>query len=303
MSSVLEASRSFDASGVDIDRALWNYALWPTDPTTRRRPRHFERACLTPSGPGTLHISHDGAGRVDVRAYGDGAEWLCDSAPGLCGADDDPSSYTPSQPWFRDMHRRHPGLRLTRSGLVWQELLVQVLGQRITTDEAAEQWTRLVRAVGEPAPGPSGLRLPPTPQRLSAMGYYEFHRFDIERKRALALQNAARFARQLEAAALMDPQDAIARICAVPGLGPWSATSVVGLCHGDPDVIVLGDFGVPSIVSWTLANERRGDDARMLELLESERPHRARALKLVFAGGSAPPRRAPRPTPSRIGRL
>jgi 3-methyladenine DNA glycosylase/8-oxoguanine DNA glycosylase len=300
---VQQVTRSFDAPGVDVDRALRGYALTSNDPTVRRGPRRFVRACLTPVGPGTIHIEHDGAGRVDVTAYGAGAEWLCEAAPGLCGALDDPSSYTPVHPWFREAHRRHPTIRLSKSGLIWQELLMQVIGQRITTDEAAEQWARLVRALGEPAPGPSGLTLPPTPERLGDTAYFELHRFDIERKRAAALLNAARFARQLEAAGDMSPTDAIARICAVPGLGIWSATCVVSLCHGDPDVIVLGDFGIPSMVAWTLAQERRADDARMEELLHRERPHRARAIKLVFAAGSAAPRRAPRPTPTHIGRL
>jgi hypothetical protein len=48
------------------------------------------------------------------------------------------------------------------------------------------------------------------------------------------------------------------------------------------------------MVSWLLAGERRGDDARMLQLLEPYRPHRYRVVRLAFAGGTRPPRRAPR---------
>ena len=60
----------------------------------------------------------------------------------------------------------------------------------------------------------------------------------------------------------------------VPGIGPWTATCLAAQTWGDADTVVLGDDGIPSMVAWLLAGERRADDARMLELLEPFRPHR-----------------------------
>jgi 3-methyladenine DNA glycosylase/8-oxoguanine DNA glycosylase len=299
----MAATRHLRADGVDIGRSLWQYSLWPTDPTSSRQSGRFVRACLTPEGPGTLAISHNQSGDIEVDGFGPGRDWLIESAPGLLGLLDDPSEFRPVHPLIRRIWHEHPGVRLPKSGLIWQELLMQIVGQRISTAEAAQQWTRLVRLLGEPAPGPFGLTLPPTPSALVGTAYWELHRLDIERKRADALTAAARAATALEAAAGMAAGDAIDRICAVRGLGPWSATFTVTLSHGDPDVVVVGDYGMPCLVTWNLSGRSLRDDSVMLELLEPERPQRGRVVQLLFAGASMPPRRAPRQRFSRISRL
>ena len=56
----------------------------------------------------------------------------------------------------------------------------------------------------------------------------------------------------------------------------------------------VGDFHLPSMVSWALAGEPRGTDERMLELLEPYRGQRGRVLRLLELTGVGPPRRAPR---------
>ena len=35
-----------------------------------------------------------------------------------------------------------------------------------------------------------------------------------------------------------------------PGIGAWTATATVLASHGDPDVIVLLDYGMPTLVSY-----------------------------------------------------
>ena len=82
-------------------------------------------------------------------------------------------------------------------------------------------------------------------------------------------------------------------VTSLPGVGPWTATSVAAIAFGDADTVVVGDFHLPSIVAWNLVGERRADDARMLELLEPFRPHRGRVVALLARQGH-PPRRAPR---------
>jgi 3-methyladenine DNA glycosylase/8-oxoguanine DNA glycosylase len=86
----------------------------------------------------------------------------------------------------------------------------------------------------------------------------------------------------------------------VPGIGPWTAAEVAVSALGDPDAVSVGDFHLPSLVTWALAGEPRGDDARMLELLAPYRGHRAMVIRLLELSGLAPPRRAPRLTPRRI---
>ena len=55
----------------------------------------------------------------------------------------------------------------------------------------------------------------------------------------------------------------------------------------------MGDYWIPSYVSWHLAGERRASDDHMLELLEPYRGQRARVQGFAKAAG-APPRRGPR---------
>ena len=68
--------------------------------------------------------------------------------------------------------------------------------------------------------------------------------------------------------------------------------------------MLLGDLHLPHAVCRALAREDRGDDDRMLELLEPFRPHRGRVVRLLKAAGrAAAPRRAPRYTPLPIARM
>jgi 3-methyladenine DNA glycosylase/8-oxoguanine DNA glycosylase len=73
---------------------------------------------------------------------------------------------------------------------------------------------------------------------------------------------------------------------------------------GDPDVVVLGDLHLPNGICWALASEERGDDARMLRLLEPFRPQRGRVVRLLrYRGRASAPRRGPRYTPLPIREL
>ena len=69
----------------------------------------------------------------------------------------------------------------------------------------------------------------------------------------------------------------------IAGVGTWTTACLAGLTWGEPDTVITGDSGIPSLIAFTLAGERRGDDARMLELLEPYRPHRYRVLRLALA--------------------
>ena len=83
------------------------------------------------------------------------------------------------------------------------------------------------------------------------------------------------------------------RLRALPGIGPWTAAEVAMRALGDPDAVSVGDFHLPNLVAFALAGEARGDDARMLDLLEPYRGHRGRVIRLLEASGLRPPVRGP----------
>jgi 3-methyladenine DNA glycosylase/8-oxoguanine DNA glycosylase len=228
---------------------------------------------------------------------------MIERAPALVGFDDQPEAFQPTNRLLADLHRHHPGLRLGRTGLVFEALLPTILEQKVPGVEAYASYARLVRALGEPAPGDVGLRLPPEPARLLATPYWAVHRFGIERRRFGVIQTVAARARRLEVTAAMEPVEARRLLTSLPGIGPWSAAEVSVVAYGDRDAVSVGDYHLPHQVSWGLAGEVRGSDARMLELLEPYRGHRARVIRLLTVGGIQAPRFGPRMRLRRISAI
>lgn len=266
------------------------------DRTIRIAPGEVWRATRTPDGPATLRLRASGS-CVEAEAWGPGAERVLDAAADLAGCADDDRGFAPDHPLLRDTHRRNPGLRMARTGAVVEMLVPTVLGQKVTGHEQRRGWQRLVRLVGEPAPGPSDLLLPPSPAALAALPYHRFHPLGVERRRADTIRAACARAGRLEEAVGMDRDAAARRLTAVPGIGPWTAAIVARVALGDADAVEVGDFHLPNIVSWNLAGEPRGDDARMLELLEPYRGHRGRVVRLLAVSGRRAPRYGPRLAP------
>jgi 3-methyladenine DNA glycosylase/8-oxoguanine DNA glycosylase len=251
------------------------------------------------SGPATLEISWQ-ASRVVARAWGDGAGEALDLAPGLVGDQDDAPPLVAHHPIVADLARRLPGLRLTRGAPVIETLVNSIIGQKVTGFEARRSQRLLLARLGEPAPGPHGLRLLPVPERLARTPYWAFHALGLERRRADAIRAAAAVAPRLEEIRSMPADDARRRLESVPGVGPWTAAETMRLALGDPDAVSVGDFNLPRQVCWVLAGERDGDDRRMLELLAPYSGQRARVVLLIEHSGLRPARRAPRYTPRQI---
>ncbi|MCK5582131.1 MAG: DNA-3-methyladenine glycosylase 2 family protein [Candidatus Omnitrophica bacterium] len=251
-------------------------------------------AVNTGVGPATLRYSAAGD-EVEIEAWGSGAERGLELAPGMIGADDDPAEFLTDHPVMRRLLKAHPGVRITRSRMVTAALLRAVFGQKVTGKEAKRSYRRMTRSLGEPAPGPHpDLVLPSDPSRIATLGYEDFHPWGVERKRAETLLEVARRSKRLEEANEMGLVDAYGRITALRGVGPWSAALVGMQALGDADAVPIGDYHIPNTVSWVLTGEPRGDDDRMLELLEPFRPHRGRAVRLIKATSIKAPRYGPR---------
>lgn len=266
------------------------------DPTTRLAGSEFWWAARSPDGPVTVRVARSGA-TLDVTAWGAGTAWALAHAEQLLGLHDEPGD-------FPEVARRHPvvarlaaslpGPRFARTGLVYEALVRTVLQQKVTTVEAFRGFAALVRSHGDAAPGPGDLRIVPAPERLAALPYWALHPLGIEQRRADTLHRVAFHARRMEEAAAMPPDAAASRLTALPGVGPWTAAEVAAVAFGDPDAVSVGDYHLPHQITYALAGERRGDDTRMLALLEPFRGHRGRVARLVVSGAARPGRRAPR---------
>ncbi|MEX2292549.1 MAG: hypothetical protein WD691_02075 [Acidimicrobiales bacterium] len=278
---------------LDLHRSLMMLPLGKHDPTTALRGDSIAVTMHTPDGDAALVARRQGEG-IEAEAWGSGAAWALDSAPGLLGCLDDRGDFDPVNPIVRRLHREADGLRLPRTGRVLDALIPAVLSQRVTGFEAKRSFRQLVERWGTPAPGPTGLLLTPSPQTIADLGYYELHVVGVERRRADALTRVCAHASRLEEVGRTAPEQLRARLEAISGVGAWTSAEVARLALGDADAVSVGDFHLKHLVSWALAAEPRGTDERMLELLEPYMGHRGRVCTLLESSGLSAPRYGPR---------
>jgi hypothetical protein len=262
---------------VDVRLTLSVHGRGRSDPTFRiDETGAVWRTSLTPEGPGTLRVvrAPDGrapdATRVIAHAWGPGANWLLDALPAALGLCDDISGFDPSvHPVLRDAARRHPGLRLGRSGRLMEALVPAILEQKVATIEAHRAWRILLTKFGTPPPGPAPAR-------------------------ARTIKAAASVADSLERLLAESHAEADRKLRTIPGIGPWTSAETRQRAAGDPDAVSVGDYNLPKAVGWALAGRHTTDDEVMLELLAPYAGHRHRVTRLVRLSGLHPPRRGPR---------
>lgn len=282
---------------IDLRRTLWAVRRGQHDPCMRFDGDEIWRASRLPEGPATVRLVPEGGDRVQATAWGEGAEAALEAVPALIGCHDDATGFEPTHPVIAKVWRDHADIRLPRTGAVVETLLSVVLEQRVTTYEARRAQSQLVERWGEPAPGPTDLRLPPDPEVLATVAYYDLHVLGVERKRADTVRRVAAQARQLDRLAGLPIADAHARLRLIPGVGPWSAAEVALVALGDPDAVPVGDVHLPRIVTHVLTGTAVDDDDAMLEVLEPFAGHRGRVIRLIQAAGLTAPRHAPRYAP------
>ncbi len=268
-----------------------------TDPTMQRDATGIWLALATAVGTASLHLRQT-TGTIEATAWGDGAEAAIQQVPALCGADDDDEGFDATRhPLIAELHRRTPGLRLTRATRILAFLVPTILGQKVTAIEQKRAWRELVTRHGEPAPGPApiGMRVAPTPSVWRRVPSWEWHRAGVGPQRSDTVMRVAAVGDSLERAGGVDAAEASRRLRTIPGIGVWTAHETVQRSHGDPDSVSVGDFHLAKQVGTALIG-RRVDDDGMLELLEPWLGHRQRVVRLIEAAGIGYERHAPRMT-------
>jgi 3-methyladenine DNA glycosylase/8-oxoguanine DNA glycosylase len=286
----------------DLAGTLFPLRRGTGDPTMRIEGRLVWRAARTPEGPATLRLEHTN-GTVAATAWGSGAPWALEHAPGLIGTEDDFSAFELRDDVLAQLWKEHRSVRLTRALDVVRTLTAAILEQKVVGLEARRAWRRMTSEVSERAPGDVGLLLPPDPSVVAEVPYYRFHPWGVERRRAEVIRTVCARAASFEALADVPFDEARRRLEAMPGIGPWTTAEVTRLSLGDPDAVSVGDYHLPDIVAWALAGEPRGTDERMLELLEPYRGQRGRVQVLIERSHISPPAFGPRMEARSIERL
>jgi 3-methyladenine DNA glycosylase/8-oxoguanine DNA glycosylase len=243
------------------------------------------RTSLLGTGPVTARITKSAPETVDCEAWGAGAAEFLDRLPALLGHEDDAGGFAPAEPTIAEAYRRVPHLRLGRSDRVLESLIPAIIEQRVYGMDAWRALRALTTKFGAPAPGPApaGMRVPPSAEVWRRIPSWDFQRANVDPGRARTVVGCAQRADALER---LTPARAVAGLRSLPGVGEWTAAETVQRAFGDADALSVGDYHLATTVGLSLLGERI-DDTAMVELLEPLRPHRHRAVRLLYASGLA----------------
>ena len=175
------------------------------------------------------------------------------------------------------------GRRVPRTVDAHELALRVVLGQQVSTAAARTHAARIVAAIGEPVDDPGGglTHLFPTADAVAGLDPDTLAMPATRRRTLLTLARAlATGTIDLDAGA--DPGRAVAALDAVPGVGPWTTSTIAMRALGDPDAFLPGDLGV------RLAAKALGlpEAPRALtERAERWRPWRSYAVQYLWGAG------------------
>ena len=281
----------------DLLQTIGTLRRGPADPTyLRDSSGAVWRTTRTDEGVATLRFTQSAADVLRCEAWGPGSKAAVATAPDVLGERDDPTTFTPRIGLLDDAHRRNPGLRIPRTGRVFESLVPAILEQKVITLQAHESWRTLVWRFGDEAPGPTPrrMRVAPSPSRWASIPSWEWHRAGVDPRRSRTIVNAARYASRLEEAAGMSTTDAATRLTLMPGVGAWTAAEVAQRAFGDADALSVGDYHLSNYLGHALWGRDMTDD-EMLEAMTPWAGHRYRVVRLLEAAGvRGRPRRGPR---------
>jgi len=175
-----------------------------------------------------------------------------------------------------------PGLRVPGAWDPFELSVRAVLGQQVTVQGATTLAGRLVRELGKPLDAPSGdlTHLFPKAQVVAEA---DLSRVGLTRARAAALRSLAKAVAdgQLRFDAALGLDDAVTRLCAIPGLGPWTAHYIAMRALAEPDAFPEADLGLRRALG---SADALASVAQVREHAEAWRPWRAYAAISLWSG-------------------
>jgi len=187
-------------------------------------------------------------------------------------------------------------VRVRATPRVLEALVPAIIEEKVVGVDALAAFGRLVRRLGEAAPGPApeGMRVFPTAETWAAVPSWDWHRAGVGPERARTVQAAVRLAPSIERLGTDDPVRVYRALRSVPGIGVWTAAEVGQRALGDPDAVSIGDYHLPAVVGVPLTGRPLPED-EVEAFLEPWRPHRWRVFRLLGLSPLAvAPRRGPR---------
>jgi len=271
---------------LDLASTLAPLRVGVSDPCWRVEPAGpWWWATRTPAGPVTTRFV-PGDDAVGVEAWGDGVGWVEPRLAQLVGAADrrDLADATDLVAGLAD---RFPGFRMAGHGRVADAAVEAICRRGVSSFEAARSWSLMVESMGDDAPGPGGLRLPPAPRRLASCDPYDLHVLGLEQGRADEVRRVGSHASRLEA----DPGDAgasaISHLAGIAGIGPDVVAHARAGALGDADAAPVIDAHHAAAVVRRLWSSAGDGEIDLPGLMEPHAPHRGRLVRLIALAEAA----------------
>ena len=184
-----------------------------------------------------------------------------------------------SDPALADAVARDPGLRVPGAFDGFELALRAILGQQISVAAATTLAGRVVSAFGEAleTPFPELTHLAPTAERVAAASEDQIAALGVVRSRARSIVALARevAAGRLPLDAGARPEETIAQLAALPGIGPWTAHYIAMRALRWPDAFPKEDLVLRNALGGVSAT-------RAEELSQAWRPWRSYAVLYMW---------------------
>ena len=245
----------------------------------------YRRTFLMAGRPGWLEIRPDGANTLTLQVeYAGSSELLHIAARArrMFDLDADPlpvHDVLRADPLLRKLVAARPGVRVPGAWDGFELGVRAILGQQVSVAGASTLSGRLVEKFGLPAPfSVEGLThtFPAADELASADLAIGIPAARAEAIRAFA---GAVAAGELAFHGAVDTTELMQRLCAIRGIGPWTAQYIAMRALSDPDAFPAGDLAL-----LRAAGEKTA--AAMERRAESWRPWRAYAAMHIWQGGN-----------------
>ena len=270
----------------DWRQALAFHAVRATPGVERVIGSHYQRTVVVAGKTGVIDVCDVGAS-LSLTVYGLGTEilfGLVQRVRGMFDVDapiDDITARLGQDKALRQYLRHSSGVRVPGAWEGWELAVRAVLGQQVSVKAATTLSGRVAARYGEPLDIDTfpGARLFPGPERLLRA---RLENLGIVRARAQTIRELARACASgaITFDAAQDVEDFRKRLCAIRGIGDWTAQYVAMRALKDPDAFPASDLGL------LRAFDARGQRIRPAELLaraERWRPWRAYAALLIWS--------------------
>ena len=247
----------------------------------------YRRSVVIDGEPGWLSvspISGDTALRLrvhDVRAIHLGH--IVNRVRRMFDVDADPAAITQALGRDRRLHpllKRWPGQRLPGAWDGFELSVRAVLGQQISVAAARTLAARVVEHYGTPHPASAAAGLGAVFPPAAALADAALEAIGLTRARAATIRGLAQACvdGRIDFSAQQTLDETVDRLCALPGIGVWTAHYIAMRAHSHPDAFPAGDLVLRKIAgAGTPISERA-----MESIAESWRPWRAYAVMLLW---------------------